>query len=536
MQRIQHAPSRSFPSSAEADKVASATSPGNPDSPRSLSRRNAGLPGNAQPRVSARATLLESARKGGPRFSVADTGAVRGRVARASGAPQPIDTMLRDWVRAEPICAEARQKAAALIQRCHAQRNDHLDLSGLHVGTLPACIDRLPLRELTLVNCQLQTLTALPPTLTALSLRQNQLTSLPPLPAGLTKLDVTANQLRRLLALPSCLQSLAAGGNRLTTLRDVPQGLTFLDLSSNRFNRLPDLPAALRYLNLSNNLPMDLHGLPPKLAELEICHMRLLSLPTLPAGLTKLWARGNDLTELRDLPRGLTHMNVSGNRLHALPALPETMSHLIARTNRISQLPPLPVSLIKLDVSHNMLTSLPASITTVPRLSHIDLFLNQIPGPQLAAFVDAMNALGKNMSYIQFDRFEPPAVQAAGVLPLMPLQGLAVIAQQGEATAKPLGDATGTKAGAPLAGQSPPLHRACAQRVTDSVATQTSARNLPAGGPGGASKVIASYAVPAPGSPRSHGVSVPTGDWHLVEGLHEWEDVHPDELQRPEAN
>lgn len=183
------------------------------------------------------------------------------------------------------------------------------------------------------------------------------------------------------------------------------------------------------------------------------------------------------------------------------------MRHLIARSNRICQIPLLSNSLIKLDGSHNLLTSLPPSITTVPRLSHIDLCLNQIPGPQLAAFVDTINSRGKNMSYIHFDRIEPTTANVDKTLPSTPLQGPASTAPPCEVAA----EATGTQAG----GGGHPTAR-----------------------PGGAMQVSAAAAdvAPTPSTPRSDAASDATGDWHLVEGLRKWENVDPDELQRPEAN
>ena len=488
---------------------------------------------------------MPSARKSGGRRSTdpdPDSATLPGRAVRTAARLPSIDEMLDEWVHAEaePDQRVARQQASALIQRCRSEKHPTLDLSGMVLGTLPDCLDRLALRELNVANCQLQTMPLLPPTLTALTVRQNNLTGLPPLPPKLVKLDATANRLQRLPGLPPHLEYLALGGNLLTVLREVPTRLTYLDLSSNSFKRLPDLPATLRYLNLSNNLPMDLHGLPATLAGLEICHMRLLSVPALPPGLTKLSARDNDLIELCDLPPGLTHLNVSGNRLHALPALPATMSHLIARSNRIRQLPPLPDSLIRLDASHNSLTGLPPSIETARHLSHIDLTLNQIPGPQLAAFVGKMKSLGKNMSCIHFDRHRQVPVQEERAPNPTAAQGSVLDPPaKAEAGAGPLSHDRQDRQDGPA-----PQRRSRAQRVTDTLPSGANRiDNLPQ-----ADAPATIFATPEGESPRdvadhSSGNSpdrlAASGffdDWHLVEGLNEWEDIHPDELQRPESN
>ena len=258
MPRFSRVPPRSASNTAETDRLMPANAPDAPGSPRASVRRGASLAG-APPvgerrsaavglRGSMRAGQEPSARKhGGPHFQQAGTRALPGRAVPAGSTPSSIDTSLNEWIDADPLRAEARQKAAALIQHCHTAKNTHLDLSGLHVGRLPDCLNRIALTDLTLADCQLQMLPGLPPALTALNLRQNQLGCLPPLPAGLVKLDVTANRLQRLQGLPARLESLAAAGNQLTVLREVPQKLTFLDLSSNRLNRLPELPSRWRW-------------------------------------------------------------------------------------------------------------------------------------------------------------------------------------------------------------------------------------------------------------------------------------------------
>ena len=558
MRRLPRSPSLTPSSTVEAEKTSLAATSDLPGSARSPSHNRPVLPGMpplpdrqhvlASLRAPTRTGEVPSARKGVGRRSTDPNLATTtpGRSMRAAPPLPSIDKLLDEWVQAEPGQATARQQAATLIQRCRSEKQPKLDLSGLELDTLPDCLDRLALRELNVTDCRLQVLPRLPPTLTALTVRQNNLTGLPPLPAGLVKLDATANQLPRLQSLPARLEYLALGGNQLTALREVPKRLTYLDLSSNSFKRLPDLPATLRYLNLSNNLPMDLHGLPATLAKLEISHMRLLSVPALPTGLTKLSARDNDLIELCDLPPGLTHLNVSGNRLHALPVLPATMSHLIARFNRIRQLPELPDSLVRLDVSHNALTSLPPSIDTARHLSHIDLSLNQISGPQLAAFVDRMKSLGKNMSCIQFDRVQQVPGQEEGASAAASVQGSALDPHAKEVDGRLSHDR--------LERQERPVsqRRSRAQRVTDTIPIE--ANRIDALRQADAPATI--FAVPEGGSPRDvtddsranlfddsrrsslDGLATSNllDDWHLVEGLSEWEHIHPDDLQRPESN
>ena len=440
MRRLDQASSSSASNMPGADTASSSSPPSNPGAPDTATIPTTGLPGTPQPRdrhpaqtvrrapATANQLQLRRVQVSGSRTTAKPGRAISSPApTRSNAAAQPIDTILAEWAQADPAHAPARQRAVAIIQGVRAGNHTRLELSQLPLGTLPDCLDRIALRTLIVADCQLQHLPALPPSLKTLNVRQNQLVELPQLPFELVKLDATANQLRQLPTLPADLAWLGMRGNRLTQLHGLPESLTHLDVSGNLLLRLPHLPASLRHLNISTNAPMDLHGLPPMLSELEICHMRLLNLPSLPTGLTKLWARINDLIQLPDLPPGLTHLNVAANRLHALPELPPMLTQLIARSNRIRQLPALPYSLVKLDVSHNALASLPASISTAPHLTHIDIYLNRIPGPALDTFVDTMNALGKNMSYINFDRAgdmmpdHGAAVPAAAMVRRMPV-------------------------------------------------------------------------------------------------------------------
>jgi Leucine-rich repeat (LRR) protein len=90
----------------------------------------------------------------------------------------------------------------------------------------------------------------------------NQLTTLPNLPAELTYLYCHDNQLTALPDLPTTLTSLHCDNNNLTALPDLPAGLRRLFCENNQLTSLPDLPTGLRVF-LCNNNPF-----PPELQEI----------------------------------------------------------------------------------------------------------------------------------------------------------------------------------------------------------------------------------------------------------------------------
>ncbi len=115
-----------------------------------------------------------------------------------------------------------------------------------------AC-NRASALELELANLMLTSLPELPAGLEKLDVSGNQLCSLPVLPAGLEKLDVSGNQLCSLPVLPTGLEELYVRRNLLDSLPVLPDGLKKLDVSRNRLCSLPVLPAGLKHLNVGGN-------------------------------------------------------------------------------------------------------------------------------------------------------------------------------------------------------------------------------------------------------------------------------------------
>ncbi|EAY7861774.1 E3 ubiquitin--protein ligase, partial [Salmonella enterica] len=126
----------------------------------------------------------------------------------ATTAPQTAaeyDAVWSAWQRAAPE-GEARGRAAVVreMRNCLKNGNPVLNVGESGLTTLP---DHLP------------------PHITTLVIPDNNLTSLPALPAGLQELIVAGNQLPSLPALPSGLRELSIYGNPLTSLPALPSGL-----------------------------------------------------------------------------------------------------------------------------------------------------------------------------------------------------------------------------------------------------------------------------------------------------------------------
>jgi Leucine-rich repeat (LRR) protein len=254
----------------------------------------------------------------------------------------------------------------------------------------------------------------------SIDLSDLDLSTLPPLPAGLIELDVSENALTALPEhLPRDLQQLDASQNALTALPEhLPPGLQTLDASQNALTALPEhLPLGLQHLDVSQNaltalpepLPLGLQGLdasqneltalpehlPRYLRHLHVSQNALTTLAKrLPRGLKSLDASQNALTALPEhLPLGLQHLDVSQNALTALPEdLPEGLIALYASDNKLCVLPEqLPQGLLQLSVYGNQLGALPEHL------------------PQYLEVLDVSNNLIARLEHL------PPGLQALDV-------------------------------------------------------------------------------------------------------------------------
>ncbi|HHJ3912126.1 TPA: hypothetical protein ACQJTW_000442 [Escherichia coli] len=213
-----------------------------------------------------------------------------------------------------------------------------------------------------------------------LELANLMLTSLPELPAGLEKLDVSGNQLCSLPVLPTGLEELYVRRNLLDSLPVLPAGLKKLDVSRNRLCSLPVLPAGLVMLDVSNNQLSGLPALPAGLVMLDVSNNQLSGLPALPAGLVTLDVRFNLMSSLPELPGYMRTLNVSNNQLIHLPVLPVRLKVLDVSNNQLTSLPDrLPSGLEMLNVCWNKLTSKPSRPPSRPNAWYFGCTINYEP-------------------------------------------------------------------------------------------------------------------------------------------------------------
>lgn len=116
----------------------------------------------------------------------------------------------------------------------------------------------------------------------------NQITTLPELPAGLTELYCCYTTINALPALPAGLKKLNCGHTLITSLPELPSGLEVLDCNDTYITSLPALPAGLVVFDCEMTNITLLPELPTSLLLLN-CNKTLITwLPELPAGLTEL--------------------------------------------------------------------------------------------------------------------------------------------------------------------------------------------------------------------------------------------------------
>ena len=212
-----------------------------------------------------------------------------------------------------------------------------------------------------------------------LNCSQNELYSLPVLPASLTGLDCSANHLIYLPALPTGLTSLNCGNNQFSSLPSLPATLDHLECRDNQLTNLPALPGTLQVLSCINNRLSSLPALPSALVSVYCAFNSLSNLPNLPLALGTLYCNNNRLTSLPTLPASLSTLNCSGNSLTSLPTLPSGLGTLYCSQNQLISLPSLPANLIYFIVDMNQLSSMPALPPQLSTLSCNYNFLSSIP-------------------------------------------------------------------------------------------------------------------------------------------------------------
>ncbi len=185
------------------------------------------------------------------------------------------------------------------------------------------------------------------------------LTFLPPLPASLTFLDCGNNELTTLPTLPA-LNTLRCKSNRLTSLPTLPSALKELDCGFNSSLSLPDpLPVTLEVLACVHNSLTTLPSLPTTLKVLQYGRNPLCPFPLLPSTLERLDCDDNGLVILPSLPSSLQYLDCSYNQLTSLPLFPSPLLSVYCSNNQLTSLPCLPNGLQRLYASSNSITCLP---------------------------------------------------------------------------------------------------------------------------------------------------------------------------------
>ena len=107
----------------------------------------------------------------------------------------------------------------------------------------------------------------------------NLLQTLPAMPNSITYLDCSNNQLKSIVSLPNNLQTLYCSNNQLSSLPTLPSNLISLYCYNNNISCLPFLPALLHYLIIDENkiscVPNDVSGLYPYNANYEYVYKPL---------------------------------------------------------------------------------------------------------------------------------------------------------------------------------------------------------------------------------------------------------------------
>jgi Leucine-rich repeat (LRR) protein len=196
-------------------------------------------------------------------------------------------------------------------------------------------------------------LNSLPADVKIIDLSDKQLTFIPSLEKfwNLRIFYCCNNQLTSLPKLPAILKNLYCRHNRLTSFPQLPATLKLLYCSHNQFSCLPLLPATLVSLDCSINYLVNLPPLPATLQFFSCNNNHLVNLPPLPATLKVLVCCYNQLTSLPQLPT--ITLDCSSNQLTSLPPLPATLKYFFCTNNQLVNLPPLPPFLTSLWFKYN---------------------------------------------------------------------------------------------------------------------------------------------------------------------------------------
>ena len=122
---------------------------------------------------------------------------------------------------------------------------ESLNLNGLQIESLEGIQAFVNLKTLECLENNLTSLPQLPANLVKLDCSMNQLTVLPILPTSLEELSCAVNKLTKLPSLPSTLKIIYCNFNEITALPSLPNELEYLACGSNKIKCLPKLPSTI---------------------------------------------------------------------------------------------------------------------------------------------------------------------------------------------------------------------------------------------------------------------------------------------------
>jgi|GEM_PF-1011751 len=240
----------------------------------------------------------------------------------------------------DPKFADAiRSSCPSCIDNCNSLTPNAASLQNLYVSNAGVVslegIEQFS--SLVTLSCARNVLKTLPDNLPAslkdLSIDYNQLTTLPKLPSGLTRLNCSNNQFTTIQNLPASLEALFCNENKLTQLPTLPSNLTYLNCQYNLLTTLPTLPPTLITLIANNNKLTSLPSLPNKLQQVEVGYNQLTKLPTLPEQLYSLDCNNNLLECLPTLPSGMRSLNINNNKIACVPNKPSGIYIILSGVN-----------------------------------------------------------------------------------------------------------------------------------------------------------------------------------------------------------
>ncbi len=123
-------------------------------------------------------------------------------------------------------------------------------------------------------------------------------------------LDISNNGISDLTGIRyfKLLNNLNCSNNNLTSLPVLPNGLTKLDCSDNQFTSINNLNSSLNNLNINNT--------------------GITNMPNLPIGLDTLYCSYNQITSFNTLPNNLKFLDITSNPLTCYPILPNSIQDL----------------------------------------------------------------------------------------------------------------------------------------------------------------------------------------------------------------